>query len=280
MSRLKSSRALELALASHCAYPDSREPVDELELDSVHTFGAAPVAGFVGSTGKRVILAFRGSTYSPSESDTLTWLDNVFTDWTANLRLEPKQFHSGQVQGTYLELVRGAWPAIRELLADHGAKNKKLWITGHSMGGALAALAGALAHWEGGMEVAGVYTFGAPKIGDEAFARHYPVPLFRFENRNDIIPHLPPPIEVAKLLRVLSPDIEDALSRWFGPHFLDFAFTPLGALQYLDRKSKIREDVAENERLVALVSAMVLDRGQLLQDHWIDSYCAAIEASL
>ena len=44
-------------------------------------------------------------------------------------------------------------------------------------------IAGAMARWENNLQVAGVYSYGAPKIADEAFAHNYPVPLFRFENR-------------------------------------------------------------------------------------------------
>ncbi len=64
--------------------------------------------------------------------------------------------------------------------------------------------------------------------------------------------------------------------RWFGGRFLDARYASIGTLQYLDKKAKIREEVSDQERLVGLITAMVFDQGQLLQDHWIDSYCAAI----
>ena len=276
MPRVKQSRAMELALASRCAYPDAHEQIAELDLDSWHAFGTGPVHGYVGSTGKKVVLIFRGSTFSQSGHDTLTWLDKAFTEWSAHLHLVPKQYHSGRVQSNYLEALRAAWPAIATLLTDHGAKDKKLWIAGHSLGGGLAALAGAMCQWENGLDVSGVYTFGSPRIADEAFARHYPVPLLRFENRNDLVPHLPPHPWVVSLLRALSSDIEDALGRWFGSGFLETKYAHLGTLQFLDKKAKVHDSMDEQERIVSLITAMVFDQGQLLQDHWIDSYCAAI----
>ncbi len=204
MPRDKMSRALELALASRSAYPDAHDQIADLDLDSWHAFGKSQAQGYVGSTGKKVILAFRGSIFSQGEHDTLTWLERAFADWSANLSLEPKQFHSGLVQGSYLDAVLEVWGDVSSLLADHGAKDKKLFVTGHSLGGGLAAIAGAMCKWENGLEVEGVYTYGSPRVADESFARNYPVPLLRFENRNDIFPHLPPVPTAVSLLRAYS----------------------------------------------------------------------------
>jgi hypothetical protein len=280
MARVKFQRAMELALAARCAYPDGREQIHELELDSWHPFVEGPIEGFVGSTGKKVLLSFRGSTVSPGEFTLLTWLDRAFSDWSANCDLNPQQFHSGIVQGCYLTLLRKAWLTIHGLLTDHGAKDKNLWITGHSLGGAMATIAGAMCRWEGSLNVAGVYTFGAPKVGDDKFAQNYPAELQRFENRNDIVPHLPPSGYAIQLLRVLSTDIEEAFERWFGPEFVNWKPTPVGELQYIDKKGRIDSDIEYQDRLVGIIKSLVFDPSQLLQDHWIDSYCAAIDALL
>ena len=42
--------------------------------------------------------------------------------------------------------------------------------------------------------------FSAPRVGDRRFAASYPVPLLRIEHRHDLIPHLPLPPSLAKLL--------------------------------------------------------------------------------
>jgi hypothetical protein len=77
---------------------------------------------------------------------------------------------------------------------------KKLFIAGHSRGGAFAVLAAvALAHAglndEAIPDVAGVYTFGQPRVGNEGFFEAYTalgIPLYRFVNRDDPIPGVPP----------------------------------------------------------------------------------------
>jgi predicted lipase len=70
-----------------------------------------------------------------------------------------------------------------------------LWITGHSMGGALATLA---APWlrERDIEMTGLCTFGAPMAGDARLARLFrdrPIPsLHRYVREGDPVPALPP----------------------------------------------------------------------------------------
>ena len=65
-----------------------------------------------------------------------------------------------------------------------------LWLTGHSMGGALATLAAA--HL-GRDAVQGLYTYGCPRVGDKAFASVLPVTShLRFVHRDDWVPTMPP----------------------------------------------------------------------------------------
>jgi hypothetical protein len=82
-------------------------------------------------------------------------------------------------------------------------------VAGHSRGGAFAVLAAAAfakareAEAAGGAgnpalpELAGVYTYGQPRVGNGAFVESLasgprPVPLYRFVNRDDPVPQVPP----------------------------------------------------------------------------------------
>jgi hypothetical protein len=90
-----------------------------------------------------------------------------------------------------------------------------LLIAGHSLGGAVASLAYVLSQYEGcapdnftqtcaqqhAIDVVGVYTFGAPRIGGDAIARlagsngaSSRRRSYRFVYGNDAIPALPPPV--------------------------------------------------------------------------------------
>ncbi|XP_031498284.1 triacylglycerol lipase OBL1-like [Nymphaea colorata] len=92
---------------------------------------------------------------------------------------------------------------LRALLKDH--ENARFILTGHSMGGALAVLFPAvlvLDKQEDLLErLAGVYTFGQPRVGDRRFGDHMERVIFnkngsapeyyRFVYCNDMVPRLP-----------------------------------------------------------------------------------------
>ena len=79
----------------------------------------------------------------------------------------------------------------RILDADH-----QVWLTGHILGGALAVLLAATL-LESGLPVHGLYTFGAPRVGDKKFARALNTSLqgvaanWRVVNVDDLVPHVP-----------------------------------------------------------------------------------------
>jgi hypothetical protein len=65
-----------------------------------------------------------------------------------------------------------------------------LWLTGHSLGGALATLAAA--HL-GRAAIQGLYTYGCPRFGDAAFAAVLPQQSYhRFVHRDDWVTTVPP----------------------------------------------------------------------------------------
>jgi triacylglycerol lipase len=94
---------------------------------------------------------------------------------------------------------RGFYEAMQAVELDldaslNEAQETRLWVTGHSLGGALAKL---WALWAAGRghDVAGVYTFGQPRVGDAAFASFYDSVLraqsFRVVHADDIVPRVP-----------------------------------------------------------------------------------------
>ncbi len=115
-------------------------------------------------------LVFRGT------SQMRNWLTHV------NLGPTKNNAHRG-----YENALDALWPALApELEAAPG----NLFFTGHSMGGALAALAARR------RQPKAVYTFGAPPIGNrhlaEAFAaNHSESPVYRLLNYRDIVSRAP-----------------------------------------------------------------------------------------
>ncbi|WP_438031820.1 lipase family protein [Sorangium sp. So ce204] len=93
------------------------------------------------------------------------------------------------------------WSMVGALEDALRFKMEALYITGHSLGGALAVLAAALIYSDEKLRelrplLRGIYTFGQPMVGDRAFAtkfqREFGDRLFRHVYRRDVIPHLPP----------------------------------------------------------------------------------------
>ena len=137
-----------------------------------------------------VILAFRGTA---DVKNWLTDLDARKLEWPVACRAgasEPMRVHMG-----FLD----AWLSIREAVLesiDHMLVTRRIFITGHSLGGALAMLAATELHLHFGAEaIAGVYTFGQPRVGGRAFAQLYNSWLrdrtWRVVHREDLVPHVP-----------------------------------------------------------------------------------------
>ncbi|KAE9414653.1 hypothetical protein Angca_009362, partial [Angiostrongylus cantonensis] len=89
------------------------------------------------------------------------------------------------------------WPSVEQVLSNSKYADYDIILTGHSLGGALAALAAARITKQGyrkGDQLV-VYTFGQPRVGDVDFALNFDsmIPLsYRVVFRHDIVPHSPP----------------------------------------------------------------------------------------
>ena len=87
-----------------------------------------------------------------------------------------------------------AYKDIKELCQKH-LKNstKKLWITGHSLGGSLATLA-AFRLAEDGIKVQGAYSFASPRLGNKTFVRKFQQRFPKFQRwvfYKDLVTKLP-----------------------------------------------------------------------------------------
>ncbi|MDE2320752.1 MAG: lipase family protein [candidate division NC10 bacterium] len=83
---------------------------------------------------------------------------------------------------------------LPSLIAEASAGGKPIWLTGHSLGGAIALLV-ATQLLADDIDVQGVYLFGAPRVGNSEFARDYDLRMgdrtFRFVNHADLVPRVP-----------------------------------------------------------------------------------------
>lgn len=142
-------------------------------------------AGFVVAGPDIIVVAFRGT------ENLLDWWTNMNAGW--RVLQGGVKVHTGFFRA-YHPIRDVLFAKLRQLLKD---KPRPIYVTGHSLGGALALMATAeLAnHDEAEVRdsVAACYTFGCPKAGDRSFDQYVKVPLYRVTNGVDLIPAVPPP---------------------------------------------------------------------------------------
>lgn len=148
-------------------------------------------AGYVGyflDAPEIAVVAFRGTEPS-SLKDWIDDLDFFKTDYD----LCPGcQVHKGFYE-SYLSVKDTMLEALGRL------QPKAVYVTGHSLGAAMAVFA-AVDIKVKGYNVAAEYTFGQPRVGDKTFSTAYdhgglgPAVNYRVVHYADIVPHLPPEI--------------------------------------------------------------------------------------
>ena len=133
-----------------------------------------------------VIIAFRGT---DSIRDWITDADFWRTQFSIRAGEDMAEVHSG-----FLAAFDSILPKLTEHLNEIVVGTRTVFITGHSLGGALAILC-ALEMQRRNFNVAQVYTFGQPRVGNAAFKRLYDAVLgdrtFRVVYQEDIVPRVP-----------------------------------------------------------------------------------------
>ncbi|MBN8439514.1 MAG: lipase family protein [Candidatus Accumulibacter sp.] len=138
--------------------------------------GAAGTQAFASTDapGSTAFIAFRG-TQPDDPSDLGVDAEFMLVDWRGH----------GKVHLGFRNALEGVWEEIESWLAQVTAK--EVWITGHSLGAALATLASEL------QPTARLVNFGSPRVGDRSFVsafngRH----VTRYVDCCDLVTELPP----------------------------------------------------------------------------------------
>ncbi|MEZ5469423.1 MAG: lipase family protein [Lysobacterales bacterium] len=134
------------------------------------------------------LIAFRG-TEALKPGDSWRKISAVARDWWTDAQIRKVRWSGGgEVHRGFLRALDGLWPQLRPALTG----DRRWWLCGHSLGGALATLA-ATRVLDAGARLAGSISFGQPRVGDDecaaALAR---LPLLRVVNACDLVPEMPP----------------------------------------------------------------------------------------
>lgn len=196
--------ALSLALACQLAYEVDPSEIERIvhswegwESAQVFPFDKRlgvdiDTQGFVAANDTHTLIVFRGSTSIP---DWLTNFQSVIDP--GPLDGKNSKVHKGFQDALFPTLLTIGWHLSN--IKSSTAKDN-VWVTGHSLGGALAVLLTAMmvdVDITSNMIIPkGLYTFGAPRVGNQAFQvafdQKFSHTSFRIVNEGDVVPHLPP----------------------------------------------------------------------------------------
>ena len=148
------------------------------EFELVRFFNCDGTQAFLAKRNKdkMAVLAFRG-TQKEDPRDIVTDLDANFYQDQKGIKIHDgfyKAFKCVEID------VRGSVDILKDF---------SLYVTGHSLGGALALIATRALNSD---NLAACYTFGSPKVGTEEFGEDIKPPIYRVVNAYDIVPVSPP----------------------------------------------------------------------------------------
>lgn len=206
---------------------------------------------YTAASDSMMIVAFRGT--QPVEI--CDWLSDVTTPpW-------PGYGGTGYIHYGIGQALESVFADVLDAIHTFRDNNQTLWITGHSLGGALAMLAGARLYFEDPRLLAdGVYTYGQPRTCDRILAgahnKAFAKRMHRFVNNNDIVAQVP----------------------------AEPVFHHVDALHYIDVGGKVRDSMPLIGGLVDRIKGLTADvfapASDALRDHAITKYVDAIGKNL
>ncbi len=182
------NNSLSCAMAAELAYRDAatiKAQCAAWGLPTCTFLNLVDSQGFVASNGDLVLLAFRGT-----EPENLR-------DWMTDADIPLVPFSAGGlVHKGFLGALDDMWADVVAAIKAQQTRGQTLWITGHSLGAALATLATARFRIEQDKPVNGTYVYGSPRCGDGDFQMRYnaqaQTKTFRYVNNIDVVPRVPP----------------------------------------------------------------------------------------
>lgn len=235
---------------------------DDNELKNALSQGDFELIRFFNCNGTQAYLAKR-------ESDKMSVLtfrgtqkedpQDIVTDLKANFyQDEGVKIHDG-----FYRAFQCIEKDIKNALEN--LKDFSLYVTGHSLGGALALIATRALNSD---NLAACYTFGSPKVGNEEFGDDIKPPIYRIVNAYDIVPFSPPTYLFELLYLLPWKKLRDFTKKFIGyDHHGDMRYlTPCG-----NNFEGLKVIANYNEFL--RLAGLWTHRKESITHHAIDAYC-------
>lgn len=226
------------ACIARLAYKDLDKEVRKewkaLGFTSVKFIDIEGAQAYVLGNKERITVAFRGT--EPKEKS------DVFADLEAT---HERGFH----EGFYEEYEKLQLKVHGEVAKLMGRKKRPVFVTGHSLGAAIASIF--CFHYP---TAEALYTFGCPRNATPAKCKELKVPHYRCVNNNDVVPKMPPAL------------------LWYKHH---------GQLHYINFYGNVRKMTwwqrfkdGWRGRRAAWRKKEIFDG---VRDHFMDNYCKNLE---
>lgn len=177
-----------------------------------------------------VIAVFRGTQVPKpgGTADPVRGLEETIRDFLADADFRLVESGSGGfVHAGFKRAIDSIWSEVQPRLAEHVRARRPIWMTGHSLGAALATLAAARLG-----DVRGLHVFGSPTVGDRGFADAFHLDAARIVHHRDIVARVP----------------------IFGsrPDNVPVDYVHVGVLKFIDGAGRLRADAAGTDTIPGL----------------------------
>ena len=168
---------VELSILAYCDQNFITPFAKQMGFDLVQEVNPPNQVAYVFSNETDLVISFRG-TYN---------VQNLIVD--ADCMLVQDDILPGKVHKGFLQYYNGLCGGIDQIIDENQDKN--IWVTGHSLGAALAAIAAVRSARRTKGKIAGVFNYGQPRIGNKNYISAINTPWFRWVNHFDIVPRVP-----------------------------------------------------------------------------------------
>jgi len=242
------------------------------DFNLVNVFNEENTQAFLASSDKYKmnVLAFRGT-----EAD----IEDIKTDLKGTtIEIDGASIHRG-----FYNAFNHVKDDIEGALKILNSNGYPLYITGHSLGGALALLA---TKFLASDSLGACYTFGSPRVASSTFGDDIKTPIYRIVNAADLVPRVPPAyvqhilIAIFQVLHIpfVSDFLVEVLEKTIGyRHHGDMRFLTACKADYSDLRLLQNPTIIDRAlRLINRLLATAFKAGAT--DHFVKTYSNKLAA--